>query len=49
MVALAAIVVLALVGIAPENGTHAWHSIQVALNSVVNNVEIHEHGTHAWH
>ena len=36
---------LALAGVVPD-GTHAWHSIQLALSSAVDSVKS---GTHAWH
>lgn len=45
VIALAATAALALAGVVPDH-THAWHSIQVALNSAVDTVKS---GTHAWH
>ncbi len=48
VLALAAVIALALVGVVPDGGTHAWHSIQTAMNSVVDTVK-QNGGTHAWH
>ncbi len=44
VLALAAAVALALAGVVPD-GAHAWHSIQVALNSAVDSVKAN--GAHA--
>jgi NADPH-dependent 2,4-dienoyl-CoA reductase/sulfur reductase-like enzyme len=46
VLALAVAAALALAGVVPD-GAHAWHSIQVALNSAVDTVKTH--GAHAWH
>jgi hypothetical protein len=40
-------VVLTIVGVSP-NGAYAWHSIQVAMNSVSDAV-VKSNGAYAWH
>ena len=46
IVALVAAAMFALAGVVPD-GAHAWHSIQVAMNSAVDSVQAN--GAHAWH
>lgn len=48
VLALSVVVALALVGVVPDNGGHAWHAIESALNSAVSGVTTNN-GGHAWH
>jgi hypothetical protein len=39
---------LMIVGVSPNGGVYAWHSIQIAMNSV-SDVVTKSGGVYAWH